>query len=127
LFFPGLPEEFKGRRRKSFGQKDGDEASSRYEEREKVVLEGILFGVFLLSHFVLFPCGQSFCVVLLCGPILFCFVMLSHFVLLHYALPFFFCAVQFLSLFHYALPFYVCAGRMRFLAMCCLQSEYEAL
>jgi hypothetical protein len=39
----GLPEEFKGRRRKSFGQKDGDDASSQYEEKEKIVLEGILF------------------------------------------------------------------------------------
>lgn len=39
----GLPEEFKGRRRKSFGQKDGDDASSRYEEKEKIVLEGIMF------------------------------------------------------------------------------------
>jgi hypothetical protein len=38
-----LPEEFKGRRRKSFGQKDGDDASSRYEEKEMIVLEGILF------------------------------------------------------------------------------------
>jgi hypothetical protein len=37
----GLPEEFKGRRRKSFGQKDGDGASSSYEEKEKIVLEGI--------------------------------------------------------------------------------------
>jgi len=48
----GLPEEFKGRRRKSFGQKDGDEASSRYEEKEKIVLEGILFSSFVLSCFV---------------------------------------------------------------------------
>jgi hypothetical protein len=38
-----LPEEFKGRRRKSFGQKDGDDANSQYEEKEKIVLEGILF------------------------------------------------------------------------------------
>jgi hypothetical protein len=38
----GLPEEFKGRRRKGFGQKD-DDASSQYEEKEKIVLEGILF------------------------------------------------------------------------------------
>jgi hypothetical protein len=55
-----LPEEFKGRRRKSFGQKDGDEASSRYEEKEKIVLEGSLFSFFVLS-------------------ILFCFIVLFHF------------------------------------------------
>ncbi|GFG37253.1 hypothetical protein Cfor_10946 [Coptotermes formosanus] len=48
----GLPEEFKGRRRKSFGQKDGDEASSRYEEKEKIVLEEIGH-----NHFDVLPEG----------------------------------------------------------------------
>ncbi|KDR19996.1 microprocessor complex subunit DGCR8 isoform X2 [Zootermopsis nevadensis] len=48
----GLPEEFKGRRRKSFGQKDGDDASSRYEEKEKIVLEEIGH-----NHFDVLPEG----------------------------------------------------------------------
>ncbi|PSN51364.1 hypothetical protein C0J52_07928 [Blattella germanica] len=48
----GLPEEFKGRRKISLGQKEGEGASSPYEEKEKIVLEEIGH-----NHFDVLPEG----------------------------------------------------------------------